>query len=114
MKRIEHYFIGEREVSKEVWFEVYNDFNNFETLTIKYEDARKRNSEKIEEAIEDLKRQVAELKKDRKNWNSTPVYPWNYPDLGKIEYADWTVRPEHIFVYELTPSNPNKYFSVTC
>lgn len=115
MKRIEHFFVGEREVSKEVWVEVYNDFNNFETLTIKYEDASERDNARVTKEIEELKRQVAELRKDRKNWNSTPVYPWNYPDLGKIQYADWTVKPEHIFVYDLTPMNPNRInFSTTC
>lgn len=118
MKRIEHFFVGEKEVSKELWFEVYNDFNNFETLTIKYEDALETGNARITKEIEELKKQVAELQKDRKNWNSTPVYPWNYSKFDNLQnyhYVDWTVRPEHIFVYDVTCMNPNRInFSTTC
>ena len=112
MNRKITYLIEGEEVDEIKWFDTFSDEENLKTLTLKFEDLSDRSC--IEE-LEEINKQLAELQKERENWNSTPVYPWTYPDLGRIECADWTVRPEHMFVYEITPNNPNRFiFSTTC
>lgn len=112
MKRIEHYFVDEQEVSRDVFEETYVDPKNTKPLKITYEFEKtsleeykeeniilKDNIKILNEEIKSLKREL-EMYKYLKDIKQSIIYePTPSITRSPYEIADFTLRPEHLPQY---------------
>lgn len=90
MARIEKYYIGTTQVSPDEWWEVYDDPNNYETLTIKYEETSTANYQRLYDKIESLEKELNDLK------NNKMVYFWTNKSSMEIpKYCETVTNTNH-------------------
>lgn len=78
MVRKEHYFINDKEVTKNEWDVKFKDENNLDTLTIKFEEVKE--IDYLFKYIEDLKGECEKLKRENESlklWDS-----FRYPKIN--------------------------------
>ena len=76
MARIEKYYVGTVRVKPDEWWEVYDDDNNYDTLTIKYEEGTTMDYQQLQDKIESLEKELDDLKNNKMVYfwtNKTPV-----------------------------------------